>query len=896
MLDTNPYCEKQTPKNNSPSGKNKQNLPAPASGTTSKVYVTVPEDDLIDLGKKLHACIRDLTVLRKYFKRTDVTVHFSESETYDNQTVTIQSQDQTPDISGESGDTVHQVTTTFDDTKESTMLDEAVMPIIYQPTGSADAEIIKFMSRPVKIANFNWAVNTTLSQYYTPWSLYFGNPAINRKLENYAYLRCDLHIKILINASPFYYGAILASYNPLVGTLNSGRIAFSSGTFVGKSQRPHLWIYPQTNEGGEMVLPYLNTKEWITTATAGAFDDLGALEFNTATELRSANGTVGTSLDVAIFAWAENVELAGLTVAAAVQSQDEYKTSRGPVSKPASAIARATGSLSNVPVIGPYMTATSIAAEGVANIAALFGYSKVPVIDNVCAFKNLPFHGLASSDISEPTDKLTVDSKNELTINNKCIGDKHEDPLNISSICQRSSYLTKFDWLSTDSVSQLLWNCYVQPRMATASNNAHQYVLDCTPMWVAASCFTYWRGDIIFDIKVICSQYHRGRLRLSWDPIGNIAGTTNSSEMVYTQIIDITETSNFSVRIPYTQSAAYLKVPADPTAQIFSTSALGVDASDTVNGILTIRVQNEQTSPIAAAPIEVLVSVRGAENLEFAAPADIDDRLTFYTVQSQDELVSGVKEVDMGGKSSVDPHINLIYMGEKIESFRSLFMRCNHHRTDYVFASEANIKDHATIQNRRPLFSGFDPDGIHRATGASSGVAEPYNFVANTPYHLISACFLGERGSFTWKFDVVNNNIQTMNINRMQQSLNSANYPWTSANVSVSGSDGYAAHYSRRYKTPTGAMMQNSRTNTGFSVNVPMYSNLMMLDTAPATRTLGKSGISSTDALEAQFSSPTYSGSALVNTWFQIGPDYSPFFFLNVPTLFWLKASAPPAP
>lgn len=894
MLDTNQNCEKQTPKNNSPSGKIKKDTPGLVLGESTKTYVTVPEEDLIDLGKKLHSCIRDLTVLRKYFKRTDVTVHFSDSINLDSQAVTIQSQDQNADLTGETTDTVRQVTTTFDDAKESVSLDRAVIPLLYQPSGSVDAELTQFMSRPVRIFNFNWSVGSSLNQSCTPWSLFFSNPAMNRKLENYAFLRCDLHIKILINASPFYYGALLVSYNPLEGKLGSAKIAFTSGSLIGKSQRPHVWIHPQTNEGAEMVLPYINTQEWIKTALVDEFDKMGRLDFNSATILRSANGTVGTSVDVAVFAWAENVQLAGLTVAAAVQSQDEYKSSKGPVSKPASAIARATGALSEVPVIGPYMTATSVAAQGVANVAALFGYSKVPVIDNVSAYKNLPFHGLASSDLSEPTDKLSLDSKNELTINNSCIGDKETDPLNISSICQRSSYLTSFDWAATDSVSQLLWNCYIHPSMGVAANNSHQYVLSGTPMWLASNCFTYWRGDIIFDIKVICSQYHRGRLRLSWDPIGNIAGVNNSSEMVYTQIIDITETTNFSVNIPYTQAKAYLKVPSDPIAPVFSTSPLGVDASGTVNGILTIRVQNEQTSPVASAPIEVLVSVRGAPNLEFAAPTDIDDRMTFYTVQSQDELVAGIQEIDLGGESSVDPHINLIYMGEKIESFRSLFMRCNHSRTDYVSEADANFYDHVTIQNRRPLFSGFDPNGIHSATGPNSGVEEPYNFVSTTPYHLVSQCFLGERGSFTWKFDVVTNSTITMNVNRKKQLLNVANYPWSSTPVSAANPDVYAARYAKQYHTATGAMMQNSRTNTGFSINAPMYDNLMFLDTSPNSRTLGKFDITSNDSIEAQYTSVPYAGKGLISTWFQIGPDYSPFFFLNVPTMFWLKASAVP--
>ena len=34
-----------------------------------------------------------------------------------------------------------------------------------------------------------------------------------------------------------------------------------------------------------------------------------------------------------------------------------------------------------------------------------------------------------------------------------------------------------------------------------------------------ARMFESWRGDMIYHFKVVCSQYHRGRLVFMWDPI-----------------------------------------------------------------------------------------------------------------------------------------------------------------------------------------------------------------------------------------------------------------------------------------------------------------------------------------------------------------------------------------
>jgi hypothetical protein len=781
-----------------------------------------------------------------------------------------------------------QVTTNFNDLDAGESVLESVSKSWYTPTNTADSDLKDFLSRPVNIYTTTNALGVTLNTSLDPWTLYFGTSEIKYKLHNYGFIRCDLKVKVTINASPFYYGAYIATYAPLNSMLGSGPIGSVGAPNVPQSQRPHAFFYPQESKGCELTLPYLSISEWLPihgTIGTTKIGQMGKMDLKSYVNLVSSNGTTGADVSINVYAWAENVQLSGLTVDLAVQSGDEYH--KGPVSKVASAIARASGLLEKVPVIGSYMTATSMASKCVADVAASFGFTKVPVIDKIQAFKNLPFHGLATSDQADVTEKLSLDSKNELCIDNSAIGDVSDNPLLVKNFCARSSYLTQFTWAATDSSNALLWNTYVSPNAFVVTAGTSQNFINGTPMFLLNQMFEYWRGDIIYDFKIVCSQYHRGRIRISWDPVGDVANVPSNTQSVFNHVQDITDQTFVSVRVPYIQRTSYLKTPATLTDTYYSTSALAADSSDTINGILTVRVLNEQTSPVLSADITVLVFVRAAENIEFAAPKEINEDINFYSVQS------GIESVTMGSPSSVDKNVNLVYMGENVVSLRELLQRCNHHISwnDVIPTSQSEF--HYNYMSRRPLYRGFDTDGVHSATAPVLTTTQPFNFVTTVPYHLISSCFLGERGSFTWKLNVDSQQFKSISAGRCREILTAAKYNPSHAvfNINVNNSIA-AAEYSIKKKTAFGSSIMNQKTNTGVSVNAPMYSIYTMLDTSPVYRTLGNTNTAtSTDTITFDWVTHEESTHAEIDYdmnsfYFQVGPDYSPVFFMNVPLLY----------
>jgi hypothetical protein len=104
---------------------------------------------------------------------------------------------------------------------------------IAKADGTPSIELGKFLSRPTRIANFTWSSANTSGSVINnidPWFEFLNNTVIKRKIENFAFIRGDLHLKININASPFYYGLARTYYTPLEGVSNFSRIDYTNAT------------------------------------------------------------------------------------------------------------------------------------------------------------------------------------------------------------------------------------------------------------------------------------------------------------------------------------------------------------------------------------------------------------------------------------------------------------------------------------------------------------------------------------------------------------------------------------------------------------------------------------------------------------------------------------------
>lgn len=776
----------------------------------------------------------------------------------------------------------------------------AVMKDFYLDS-SNDVKLGNFLSRPVLIKTITWVENTEISDTVFPWRTYFEDPAIKRKLDNHYLLRCKLKIKVVLNASPFYYGCGLISYRPLQAyqpaIIYSG-VGAGNIPLIARSQRPNICIYPQTSQGGEMELPFLYHKNWLDATSADDLEGMGILNFDSFTLLENANSVAGQGVTIQVYAWAEDVEILGPTIDMAVQSCDEYD--KGVVSAPASALARYSSYFMNIPYLAPFATATNLISTAVGSAAKLFGYTNVPVIADVHAFKSQPFPQFASAHVGTPLEKLTLDPKNELSVDSRVAGVDLGDELMISSIVKRESFLYNAFWTATDAADHLIFAAAVNPAFCELNGLTSQNAIQYIPMGIPNMMFRNWRGDMVFRIKFICSQYHRGRAKIAWDPKGDISIVNETTSRVFTKIVDITSENDVEFIVPYMQPTSYLET--EQQNRRFGGTPVTANSSD--NGMLTIRVLTAQTSPVASADIRVLVFVKGSENLEFANPMDFAPDLSPYTVQSKDVFDSPVHS-DMGLEpSKVSDSINLVHMGENIVSLRELMRRdCYVMTLSSGQAPSGTFASYEMKISRMPLYPGYDGGGINSASSYLGPGTVPYNYVKWTPINWVTQCFVGYRGAIHWhanpyfanetpihSFHVVRNSVNP---------LSSSGYSFKTT-ATFSNFSGLAYQNIRlRGNLSSGSSVTNPTAQPALGVSAPMYSAFKMLPSTPSERTLGTSDLG-TDRDSIQFTvnyiakvTPTSGDRLTVDYFVSIGTDFNPIFFLNVPTLFEYSLPSP---
>jgi hypothetical protein len=761
-------------------------------------------------------------------------------------------------------------------------------------------DLIRFLSRPVRIYNYTWQESDALGTVRTilPWNLFFSDARIKYKLNNFAFIQCRLKVKILINASPFYYGTTGVFYIPMQNFTPSTILpSVANRDLILYSQRPSAWLNPQDNQGAEMDLPFFYYKNWVNAQSANDIGGLGRLDFINYTTLQSANGASGTGVSVSVYAWAEDVKLSGPSAGLAVQA-DEY--GQGPVQRVSSAVANTAKHLKSVPGIGAFATATEMGASAVSTVAKLFGFTNVPVIDDSVSMRPDPFPKLATTEVGYPIEKLTVDAKNELSVDGSVVGLTSEDEMAIPYLVQKQSYLTQTTWSSAQAVDTILFSSVVTPILydfdpTTISGTK----LFMTPMAWLSNLFNNWRGDVIFTFKIIASQYHKGRLRISFDPSGygseNILNDANTSNVVFTKIIDLADSNEVEVRIPYQQAAAFLYnsdvINANPG---WSTSNSPTFIYDGVqhNGTICVRVHNILTAPIATSSVQVLVFVRGAENLEFANPRNLNSNLSPFKVQA-----------DVMGTSETTPleQQYLINFGEQVSSLRTLLRR--HSLSLSVMPPDNSTLDYYIFDkwfSRMPLSYGYDPYGIHSAKGLVTPASNfPFNFCLSHPITYIATAFVGYRGSTNWTINTnMGTNVGSIRVCRANDAysntatVGSAGFSFASGSLSQN-----AQGMLNLDEGSGGCALTNQNTNAGISVQCPNYSPYRFQSTNPSLASKPSSVDGSVyDLLKLELvtsASAVPLKKMIINMYCGIGTDFGVHFFLNVPTFFYVAPVTP---
>jgi len=371
------------------------------------------------------------------------------------------------------------------------------------------------------------------------------------------------------------------------------------------------------------------------------------------------------------------------------------------------------------------------------------------------------------TNVPDNAQKLTVDDKQELTVDPRIAGIGGADPMNIREIAKRESYLTSFDWNIGAAPDTLLWNARVDP--ATFARNAGPPASFHLPACaMTALPFTYWKGSMKFRFQIVCSSFHKGRLKIVYDP-NFIANNTylgySEYNTNYLKIVDIAEEQDFTIEIGNGQEKNFLdhaRPGQTGVTEMYSTSRY--TSKGPGNGVIGIFVVNELTTPnsIVTNDIQVNVYVSMGDDYEVAVPNDYFQRFVLKpqsgeVLDSQSgEIVTesqNTTELDAPQQSQTtivglppaeDSQLNKVFMGEAVTSFRPLLKRYMLHNAIPKLDTVPVV-----ISGRYPNFP-YLRGNVAGAEDVTAAFA-PYNYVNTVLLHWVRAGFSGSRGSIRYK-------------------------------------------------------------------------------------------------------------------------------------------------
>jgi hypothetical protein len=770
------------------------------------------------------------------------------------------------------------------------------------------SSIANFLQRPVRIARYNFFSDVTASLVINPWELFLSNTFVRSKTNNYNFIRGRLHLHFEITGSPFRYGKFMISYLPCIAAADQnfdiGRIytgPFSSDYgLIPNSQRMKVFLNSTNGQGADMVLPFMYPNDYLSLRFLTDWERMGSLLIQSLTPPSSINSNDQTGVTLNVYAHMKNVELVGPT---SLVTQSAYE--KGPLSRPASVIANVASTMVNTPVIGPYMRVTHAAATSLADVAALLGFSRP--VSLASETKMLPkiTSNVANVDAEDHVYKLSMDSKQERTIDPRTVDLGDKDEMSITNIVQIESYLGNFSWRSTDLSGAVLMNMVVTPVLFRIDTD----VEPSPPIWMTPSCvvsqtFQYWRGGMKYRFMANSSSLYRGKLKISYEPASITAASELSENTNYTYIMDLAHTDDFTVCIHWCSDKHYLQ-----TYPMFLTNSAFIPGVDIVmdptrhNGKILVSVVNELTSPgdiVANCPISIFTSM--CDDADFAVPTSkrISSH-TLYRPQSGDSLginlvtdkPSSTAVVTEFGTKIVDPQQNNVYFGEKVSSIRALLKRYVHVFTesDFQTASPSRRQLIGYVKWKLLGYRGFS------TTGAGLSADGRYNFNSHSFLHWYRLAYVGERGSVRLK--ILKNGSAT--VAPASAYLTASYLPFTEDNNRVgrtdtgdlSGANPSAASnfYQANYlNSGQGFAITDTRINPMLEIELPDYSPFRY---SPTSRILATTDDSQNILVSFERNASQVGFAETLSYFLASGEDYTLFYWAGFPPVLIQPTPAP---
>jgi hypothetical protein len=631
-----------------------------------------------------------------------------------------------------------------------------------------DMGIRDFLANPVMIfdsTTIPWTnslpVNSQLGAYVLSGLVNSWAYNVN-KIQGFNLIRGTICLRVVLNPTPFMVGRLMLSFLPAWTDWGASFDPTYAGTKAvslnSAAMLPNVTI--DCRDGvGIMKIPYVSPYRFFDIKQG--VGDFGICYLRVLSQLEFGPGASETTCDYAVYGWLEDVELAAPLVPQsnvdffsgfreqgkrkflAVTEKERHVATGGTVSRLLKAGSKFAGSLGEIPVISAAMGQLEWVLNAASGAASAFGWSK-PTIDAPLVVVTSGYNRYsATATGADSAIPLALIANNSTKVTDD-ISIRDEDEMSLAFLLKVPALFSPtntanngFQWAAsnvqgTPLISMPIFpqNFYIPGTISRGTHTANY--IQGPPLFYLSYLFAYYRGSIEIIFKFVKSDFHSGRLQITFTPSRQLAVTAptiSTGQLALREIVDIKSSNEVVLKLPFLHNIDYLPV-------------------GTSMGQLDVVVLNELRAPDSVFQnIDVLMYARAGDDFEFAVPTtlsaqafSLQSNLGFFTEQSNDAFGTSGKEMAVdtviGGMDhqQLSTYHSEACIGEHVTSIKQLL-----NRYSIVKWLTINANPLSTQIKMWPWFSSIL--SLNGTTGLSGGS------VGGDTYSFLAPMFLGYRGS-----------------------------------------------------------------------------------------------------------------------------------------------------
>jgi len=730
--------------------------------------------------------------------------------------------------------------------------------------------IERFLARPILLreGTFDEASANILHIISLPYDL-LKNTMYTPKVLGFMNFRATTHITLQMNANRFCSGRLIMYFVPqaqvtAVCALNR------SVDLITKTSLPHVDLDLATDTQCTLSIPHLSPKLYYDLNTGNG--PVGGVYISVYGAARV--GTGSSSPTYTVWGHFTDVELEipvvpGTFLTASGPIKGSKKTRRldpsdvelgknTAIGSGLSSLSTALGAI-KTPFLKDILGTPAWVLGAIGKAASAFGYSNPTNEAMPSVFRRAITLFGTQSDRGNNADKLAYFATNKVMPMLTFAGSTH-DEASISYIASRMAMYDSFTITDTQTydstlfVSDISAGTFRSEAVPVGDGTSVWNYRTYTPVGLLMQYFQYWRGSIILRFIFIKTEFHTGRIAVYFNPSPNAAQTTPTladSNYLLRDVIDLSNTTEFLVTIPYTNNSPWMQ-------------------EGEIMGRLVIKAVNPlQHPPTVSSTITVMVEVAGGDDFEIAGPGPINTQYKLHPVVVLNGAFTTqsapiIKKGELGNaQTHPEGTLQAAYtMGEKIVSVYNIIKRYSR-----LMTVAGTYTQYLKV---RPMEVGYMGRGYNQNEFSVSSVY-------SDPYSLFTSAYAYVRGSHN--FRILDPNASSWNRVRMGFDDRTVR-PF----VDFLSSGATTSNWMHTHE-----VVHSAGDSAGVEVNLPHYSELPMRLVRPNSCTTDADYCPPADEYDTPYHIEVHAANSFGTTttlWRSAGDDCQLGLFLGFPPLY----------